>query len=183
METTTAIVIVILAAVLLLTAAGIWWASRRKQTSGLRSTFGPEYERTIEEVGDRREAERALKERQMRVERLRIVPLNYEDVERFSGEWRVVQARFVDNPKSALKEADELVGKVMERRGYPVGDFEQRAADVSVDHAEVVTNYRTAHEITMRSEKGNATTEEMRQAMHHYRALFDDLLQTAEVRR
>lgn len=119
----------------------------------------------------------------MRVERLRIVPLNYEDVERFSGEWRVVQARFVDNPKSALKEADELVGKVMERRGYPVGDFEQRAADVSVDHAEVVTNYRTAHEITMRSEKGNATTEEMRQAMHHYRALFDDLLQTAEVRR
>jgi FtsZ-interacting cell division protein ZipA len=180
MDTTTIIVIVALAAILLVAFGLIWWATRARQSSNLRSTFGSEYERTVEETGDRREAERELRRRQERVERLRIVPLSYEDVERYSGEWRVVQARFVDNPKSALKEADDLVGNVMEKRGYPVNDFEQRAADVSVDHPDVVTNYRTGHEIARRDD---ATTEEMRQAMQHYRALFDDLLQTAEVRR
>jgi hypothetical protein len=180
MDTTTVIVIVALAAILLVAFGLIWWASRSKQTSNLRSSFGSEYDRTVEETGDRRQAERELRERQQRVERLHIVPLSYEDVERYSGEWRVVQAHFVDSPKSALKEADDLVGKVMDKRGYPVGDFEQKAADVSVDHPDVVTNYRTAHEIARRDD---ATTEEMRQAMQHYRALFDDLLQTAEARR
>lgn len=180
---TIVMVAIIIAVVAVAGLAMAWFGAQKRKTDGLRSNFGSEYDRTVGDVGDRRRAEQELKSRQERVQRLHIKPLSHDQVQTYAAEWREVQARFVDDPKAALHEADELVGQVMEKRGYPVGDFEQQAADVSVDHADVVTNYRTAHRISKASDDGGATTEEMRQAMHHYRALFDDLLQTAEARR
>ena len=152
---------------------------RRKRTEQLRRRFGPEYERTVREAGDVRKGEAALQAREARVERFHIRELSTQDSTRFSDAWRRVQAQFVDDPKSSVTEADRLVGEVMHARGYPVGDFDQRVEDISVDHPNVVMNYRAARDIARDHARGRATTEDLRQAMVHYRALFTELLGTA----
>jgi hypothetical protein len=182
MDTMTIVAIIVIVAVVLLAVGAVVWASQNRSRR-LRESFGSEYDRTVAEAGDRRAAEKELQQRQARIEKLRIKPLTHDECNAFLDRWHGVQAKFVDDPKKALHEADDLIGEVMEKRGYPVGDFEQRAADVSVDHPNVVTNYRLAHNISRASDQDNATTEEMRQAMQSYRALFDDMLQTAEARR
>jgi hypothetical protein len=159
-----------------------WLLLRKRRTERLRDRFGPEYDRAVRDKGEVRKAEAALEARQARVARLHIRPLESADATRFSREWRSVQALFVDDPKAAITNADRLVGEVMRARGYPVGDFEQRVEDISVDHPDVVRNYRAAHDIALDHASGRTSTEDLRQAMVHYRALFTDLLgaQTAE---
>ena len=153
-------------------------ATRKRRTDELHSKFGPEYERLVRQHGDPQHAERELADRMDRVKHLQIRPIDAEHRRRFAEAWRSDQARFVDDPKGAVVEADRLVADLMQVRGYPVGDFEQRAADVSVDHPHVVQNYRAAHDIAMREQRGEASTEDLRAAMVHYRALFEDLLET-----
>ena len=166
--------------VLALIAIGAWLWSRKQQSERLAQRFGPEYDRTLNEHGDRAKAEAELRARERRVEKLTIVPLAPAEAQQFSRSWRELQARFVDNPKGVLLEADRLVRELMLRRGYPMGDFERRAADISVDHPAVVDHYRAAHAIAERDHRGEADTEDMRQAVVHYRALFDELLEVAE---
>src|SRR6266542_1088919 len=169
-------------AVVIAAMIGVWcW--RKRRSDHLRARFGPEYDRTVQQTGAVRQAEAALEARARRVERLHIRPLTAEDATRFSGAWRRIQAQFVDNPKGAVTEADRLVGEVMQTRGYPVGDFEQRVADVSVDHPNVVMNYRAARDIAQEHERGQASTEDLRQAMVHYRALFHELLEVVPAAR
>jgi hypothetical protein len=160
----------------LLVVAG-WLILRKKETQTLEKRFGPEYDRAVDELGSRTKAEAELKARQKRVEQLHIVPLAPADASRFSEAWRALQGRFVDNPKGVLAEADQLVRDLMQKRGYPMGDFDRRAADISVDHPAVVDHYRAAHEIAMRDSRGEVDTEGMRQAVIHYRALFAELLE------
>jgi hypothetical protein len=172
-------IVIAAAAVVILFA--IWWAaSRKSRTSHLREGFGPEYDRTVEEAGSRRKAESELSDREKRREDLDIKPLAPGARDRFADRWSTVQERFVDDPGGSLKDAHVLVVEVMRERGYPTDDFEQRAADVSVDHPDVVENYRSAHAIT---ERDDADTEDQRQALVHYRALFDELLETQPVNR
>jgi hypothetical protein len=165
---------------IILIGAIVWITLSRVRSQRLRQRFGTEYERTIRTEGNVRKAEAELEARAKRVARLHIRPLNPTDAQRFDAAWSAVQARFVDDPRGAVTEADRLVGEVMAARGYPVGDFEQRVADVSVDHPDVVMNYRAAREIALQHAEGHATTEDLRQAMVHYRALFRDLLETAK---
>jgi hypothetical protein len=175
--TTTQITIVIAVAVVLLAGITTWLLIRKQRTKRLRSQFGGgEYSRAVKEGGSRRQAEAALDERAERVERLHIRPLPPSDRARFVESWSRVQARFVDGPGGAVMEADQLLGDVMTVRGYPVSDFEQRAADISVDHPLVLANYRAAHESALRQKSGQASTEDLRQAMIHYRTLFDELV-------
>lgn len=176
MEPVQLLVIVLLIA---LVAVVAWFAYQRQQSNRLKERFGPEYERTVGEVGDRRQAETELQERAKRVQQLNIRPLEPAERDRFASEWRTAQTRFVDEPGAAVGDADRLIGQVMEARGYPVDDFEQRAADVSVDHGNVVQHYRAAHDIALRQRGDGADTEDLRQAMVHYRALFDELLETS----
>jgi len=150
---------------------------RVRRTEQLRERFGTEYEHTIGRTGDVRRAEAALEARETRVERLRIRPLTADEVRRFTTEWQNVQARFVDEPAGALMQADRLIGDVMAARGYPIGDFEQRVDDISVDHPNVVINYRAARAIAEEHARHPVSTEDMRQAMVHYRALFRDLVE------
>lgn len=161
---------------LLAVAALLQW--RRHHSHTLEKHFGPEYERTVSKFGSRSKAERELAERERRVEKLEIVPLSREDATRFSESWKGLQARFVDDPKSSLAEADALVRDLMHKRGYPMGDFERRAADISVNYPMVVDHYRAAHDIALRDRRGEADTEAQRQALIHYRALFSELLET-----
>ncbi len=168
--------IVIAIAVIAVVAAIAFFLSRRRTSGRLRSRFGPEYERTLEETGDRREAEAELRDRQKRVSRFEIRPLAPSDRDRFVVAWRAIQAEFVDAPKTALAKGDDLLTEVMRARGYPVEDFEQRAADLSVDHPTVVQNYRAGRDIAHLHQQGRADTEDLRQAMIHYRALFDELV-------
>jgi hypothetical protein len=149
---------------------------RRKKTEHLRARFGSEYERTVLERGSERNAEAALAAREQRVDSLKIHDLAPAERERFLNEWQLVQSRFVDHPRGSVIEADELVASLMHARGYPVVDFEQRAADISVNHPRVVENYRSAHAIAQRPTSTEITTEDMRTAMLQYRALFDELL-------
>ena len=151
-------------------------AREQQRRAQLRQTFGPEYERVMRERGDRRAAEHELAGRYERRQQLDIRPLSTEQRDAYGGEWNDVQARFVDMPADAVRDADSLLSRVMRERGYPVADFEQRAADVSVDHPGVVDNYRRAQAISQRSAAGQASTEDLRQAMVHYRSLFIDLL-------
>jgi hypothetical protein len=174
--------IVVAVAVLVVIALAAWFVYQKKQSHRLQQRFGPEYKRAIDQLGSRTKAESELKARQKRVERLHIVPLPPPEVARFSQAWKAVQSRFVDNPKNAVVEADKLVRELMQKRGYPVGDFERRAADISVDHPNVVQNYRAAQAIAMRSERGGADTEELRKAVVHYRALFAELLEVQEAK-
>lgn len=155
-----------------------WLLYERRRSEQLRSEFGSEYKRTVETTGDKRAAEAELRERQERVEALDIRPLPANERDSYAQQWREVQARFVDEPGTAITDADALIGKVMEARGYPVSDFEQRVADVSVGHANVVEHYRAAHEIASRRDDLSTDTEALRQAMVHYRALFEDLLES-----
>ena len=173
------VLVIVLAVALVAAAIVAWFAMRRQRSARLREQFGPEYEQTVEEIGSRRRAEAELSERRARVERLKIVPLAREDAQALGLRWQQVQARFVDDPAAAVGEANSLVNDTMRRRGYPIDDFEQRVADVSVDHPLVVSNYRDARAIAMRNEEGRASTEDLRQAIVHYRALFADLLEDA----
>lgn len=161
-----------------LISAVVWITLSRVRSQRLRERFGPEYQRTVRSEGTVRKAEAALEARAKRVQSLDIRPLSPEDATRFDAVWRGVQTRFVDDPRGAVTEADRLIGEVMGKRGYPVGDFEQRVADISVDHPDVVMNYRAAREIALQHAEGKANTEDLRQAMVHYRALFRDLLET-----
>ena len=171
---TLAIAAVVILAVL---AIAFWLWNQKQQSRRLEQRFGPEYNRTVDELGSRSKAEAELRNRERRVERLEIVPLAPADAERFSQEWKTLQGRFVDNPKGVLMEADQLVRELMLKRGYPMADFDHRAADISVHHPAVVEHYRAAQEIALRDRRGEADTEEMRKAVVHYRALFDDLLE------
>ncbi len=174
---------VIAAAIVVLVVIAVFVAAfsrlRVRRTDQLRQRFGPEYERTIGRTGDVRRAEAALQARETRVERLRVRPLTTDEVRRFSAEWQNVQARFVDEPAGALAQADRLIGDIMAARGYPVGDFEQRVDDISVDHPNVVMNYRAARAIADEHARHPVSTEDMQQAMVHYRALFRDLVEDA----
>ena len=172
------IVIVVIAIVVL--AAIAWTVARKRRSEALRNRFGPEYERTVRQVGPGK-AESVLLERKERVEKFRIRELDAAERERFVSEWRAVQSRFVDDPKGAVTDADTLVAQVMQARGYPMSDFDQRAADISVDHPRVVDNYRAAREIALRHRRGEAATEDLRQAVVYYRSLLDELLETKPI--
>jgi hypothetical protein len=180
----TQIGIVIAAFVMLVADTAIWLFTRKRRTERLRTRFGgAEYDRALQESGNRRQAEAVLDKRTDRVVSLHIQPLGPGDRARFVESWRKVQARFVDGPGGAVTEADQLLGDVMSTRGYPVSDFEQRAADISVDYPSVLENYRSAHKIAIRQTQGQASTEELRQAMIHYRTLFDELVGEPEMAR
>jgi hypothetical protein len=173
----------ILAAVLLVALiAVIAWASaqrRRKESLRLQQRFGPEYLRLVNELG-RGKAEAELAGREKRVATLTLAPLTAAEAARFRDAWVAIQARFVDDPKTSVVEADHLVYDLMAKRGYPMGDFERRAADISVGHPAVVSNYRAARAIALRDERGESTTEELRKAVVHYRALFEELLEVRD---
>jgi hypothetical protein len=169
------IVAAIVIAILAVIAGAAWYVTRQRRSRKLRSEFGSEYTR-VEATEGSRGADRELQRRRQRVERLNIMPLPREEAESLSIRWRDVQARFVDSPSQAISEADALVTEAMRKRGYPMGDFDQRAADISVDHPGVVSDYRSARAIAVRNATGDASTEELRQAIVHYRALFADLL-------
>lgn len=177
MDSTIAVVIVAVAAVALL---GLVALGRQRRSADLKARFGPEYSHVVDTYGDKGKAEAELVAREKRVKDLPIRALAPPERERFSQSWQAIQARFVDEPARAVTGAAALVKDLMAARGYPVGDFEQRAADISVDYPVVVSNYRAAREIAMKNDSGKATTEDLRQAMVHYRALFRELLQTAE---
>ncbi|HKC25091.1 MAG TPA: hypothetical protein VKF32_10140 [Thermoanaerobaculia bacterium] len=172
------VVLIVVAAIAVLAIAGLAYVLlARRRREHLHKRFGPEYEHEVAAVGNAKKAEARLEEREKRVEKLRIRPVPPEMADRFARSWQQVQARFVDEPGAAVSEADALVRKVMETRGYPVGTFEQNAADISVDHPLVVSNYRAAHEIALKRDRGEASTEELRQAFVHYRALFSELIE------
>jgi len=167
------------AAVIVLALIG-WAIASKRRSDHLKGRFGDEYQRVVTTDG-RRTGEAELREREKKVQNLTIRPLSTAEAQRFAQLWTETQARFVDQPGGALADADRLVGDVMVARGYPVEDFEARAADVSVDHPNLVDHYRTAHGVAERHTIGQATTEEMRQAMIHYRALFSELLETEDL--
>ena len=177
MEAVEWLVLVVVLLLVLAIAAAIAKQGRKRRSEQLRSEFGPEYDRTVEATGKRTQAERELAERRERRRQLDIRPLPPGERQAFAERWRATQERFVDDPTLAVREADRLVAEVMTRRGYPVEDFEQRARDVSVDHPEVVQEYRAAHDISELNDRGQASTEQLRQAMVHYRALFSELLE------
>jgi hypothetical protein len=169
--------------VLAMLALAAWFfAKRRWQSHRLEQRFGTEYGRTVNALGGRAKAESDLKAREKRVERLTITPLASAEAARFTQAWNALQGRFIDNPKGVVVQADQLVRELMLKRGYPVGDFEHRAGDISVDHPTIVQSYRLAQAIAVRDERGVADTEELRQAVVHYRALFDELLEVRVVK-
>lgn len=168
------IAVVIGAAVLVVLLA--WLAARQRRSRRLAETFGPEYRRAVETAGKKSKAEAELEARARRIRELDIRPLNEAERDRYHEMWRRAQERFVDAPAMAVAEADELVAEVMRVRGFPATDFEQRAADVSVVFPKLVTDYRGAHAIALSSARQSAGTEDLRQAMVHYRALFEELL-------
>jgi hypothetical protein len=168
-------VAIIVAVIVVVIGAIAFAVLQKRRTEKLRQHFGPEYDRAVAEGGNKRIAESRLEERTERVKQFHIRPLIPEDRARFTEQWDRVQAHFVDAPAGAVAEADQLIGDLMATCGYPVGDFDQRAADISVEHPIVTQNYRSAHEIALRQARGQASTEDLRRAMIHYRALFDDL--------
>jgi hypothetical protein len=174
MDTWVWIVIAVVAAVVVLGV--IWAATRTRRTRSLQDRFGREYDRTVDHVGGRREAERELRDREKRHEQLALQPLSPEARDRYLREWQRTQGRFVDDPTGAVAQADDLVQRVMRERGYPVEDFDQRAADISVEHPELVEKYRTADGIARAGERREASTEDLRHSVRHYRALFVELL-------
>lgn len=155
--------------------------SRKKRSEHLRQQFGPEYDKVLQQHGDARHAEAVLADREKRVDKFTIRTLSQTDRDRFLADWANVQRRFVDDPAFAVNEADALVTQVMAARGYPMADFEQRAADISVNYPRVVQNYRSARVIVIRHGQGQASTEELRQAMVHYRSLFEELMDAGKI--
>jgi hypothetical protein len=171
---------IMLAGVVMLVIAVLMWLyvqKRRSTTAGLRQKFGAKYERTVQQQGSEQKAEAKLADRQERVEKLNIRDLDPMERERFSKQWESAQSRFVDSPGGAVAEADDLVSSLMKTRGYPVSDFDQRAADIFVDDPRVVENYRSAHDIALRVGTNGASTEDLRTSMIHYRSLFEELVQ------
>src|SRR5207248_5560606 len=174
MDTWVWIVIAVAAAIVLL---GLILRARARRTRSLKETFGPEYDRAVEQAGGTRDAERELRERQKRHEALDIRPLSPEARDRYVRQWQSTQTRFVDDPKGAVAEADQLVQQVMKDRGYPTDDFDRRVDEVSVAHPQLVEKYRTANGIARASERDEASTEDLRHSVRHYRALFAELLE------
>jgi hypothetical protein len=172
--------ILIAIAAVLLVAAVAAAAFTRRRTSNLQQRFGHEYDRTVQQRGSRRKAEAELGSRVERRESLEIRTLSPDARERFLDSWRQLQTQFVDDPAGSVTRADALIASIMSERGYPVDDFERRAADISVDHPQVVERYRSAHGIAQKNDRGEATTEDLRQAIKHYRALFEELVEPAE---
>jgi hypothetical protein len=168
-------VLIVVAAVIVL-AVVVWRAMTTRRTRQLQDRFGPEYNRTLDSSDSKRDAEAELRAREERREQLDIRPLPAAARDRYIDEWQRVQALFVDDPQGAVHDGDMLIQSVMRDRGYPVDDFEQRSADVSVDHPRVVENYRQGHQLANASARGDGTTEDLRQAMRHYRALFEELV-------
>jgi hypothetical protein len=184
LSTTQIIITIAVAVVVIVAFIAVWQSSRKRRTQKLRTQFGSaEYTRAVTEGGSQQKAEAALTARAARVEKLRIKPLAPGDRARFIESWAKLQARFVDGPGGAVTDADQLLGDVMSTRGYPVSDFEQRAADISVDHPLVLENYRAAHQYALRQSTGEANTEDLRQAMIHYRTLFEELVNEPEIAR
>lgn len=173
-QTSTMLAVVV---VLVLVALGAWFFIQKRQSERLQQRFGPEYARTVDTLGSRTKAESELKAREERVGKLTIVPLSPSDASVFSQAWANLQASFVDNPQGVVAQADQLVRELMAKRGYPMADFEHRAADISVDHPAVVENYRAAQLIAARDARGEASTEDLRNAVVHYRVLFNELLE------
>jgi hypothetical protein len=171
-------ILIVIAAVVVVAVIAV--AARQRRTAALRQRFGPEYDRAVQDRQGRRPAEAELRDREKQRARLEIRPLPEDARARFAEEWREVQERFVDQPAEAVVAADRLVHSVMETRGYPMGDFEAQADLVSVDHPEVVENYRAAHGIHQRAEQQQASTEDLREALVRYRSLFEELLQAGD---
>lgn len=176
------ILILVLIGIVLVAAIAIWFAMRQRRTHALRDRFGDEYDRTLHEHGRRSAAEEALEKREERVAELDIRPLTPANKAQFIHEWQDVKADFVDSPVEAALHADRLLAKIMQVRGYPMADFDRRYEDLTVDHREVAVHYRAGHEIAERQGRGEATTEDLRQAMQHYEALFDDLVSDTDER-
>ncbi|MCU1338334.1 MAG: putative secreted protein [Bryobacterales bacterium] len=173
---TASLMVLILAIAALALAAIMFY--QRERTRKLKTKFGPEYDRLVQREGSTRRGEAILESSDKRVGQFNIRPLSREECARFGADWRAVQEHFVDDPRRAVAQADHLINKALRLRGYPVGDFEQQAADLSVDHARVVEDYRTAHQVAMEDDRGQATTEDLRRAMQHYRNLFEHVLDT-----
>ena len=164
---------------LIIIGVGLWMVvTRRKRAERLQEHFGPEYERTVQSLGDEKKAQTELVERQKHVDTLDIRPLSALERERYLVDWTAVQSQFVDEPGEAIVAADRLIMEVMQLRAYPVSDFEQRVADVSVSYPTLVSNYRAAREIALKNAQQQASTEELRQAMIYYRSLFEELVGT-----
>ena len=178
MSTTTAVLLILVIGGL---AAAAWFLIARRRTRQLRSRFGPEYEHAVHEFGTQARAEEALRKREKRMERLPLHTLSREDSDRLANRWQQLQVRFVDDPAASIRGADSLITEVMQTRGYPMTDFDRRTEDISVDHPVVVQNYRTAHEIALRHENGQASTEDLRRALVCYRDLFDEMIEAHEV--
>ncbi|MFB9239260.1 hypothetical protein ACFFWC_27635 [Plantactinospora siamensis] len=173
MSSTSILVIVVIVVVLAVLVGVVVVAGRRR---ALRNRFGPEYDRVVAEQDSRSAAERELRERERRHAELTLNPLSEESRERYASAWEEIQARFVDEPSEAVGAADELVTRLVAERGYPTENYEDQLAHLSVEHARTLTNYRDAHEINLANARGEASTEQLRQAVVHYRALFADLL-------
>jgi hypothetical protein len=180
MNNTYLIVIVVLVLVIMGAILGPIFA-RRKRSDRFHDKFGTEYDHTVQTMGDEKKAQAALNDRQKHVDTLDIRPLSIKERERYLADWTAVQAKFVDEPGQATVEADHLIMEVMQVRAYPISDFEQRAADISVSYPELVSNYRAARVIALKNEQHQADTEELRQAMIYYRSLFEELLGTEAV--
>jgi hypothetical protein len=173
---------IVLIVIVLLVIAAIWYATQTSRRKKLQTTFGPEYDRVVADTGNRADAEKELREREKRHAELELKPLSAESQATYSKAWEEVQIQFVDNPGEALATADSLTTKLIAERGYPTADYDDRLADLSVEHAQTLQHYRDAHAISLRSSTGEASTEDLRQALVHYRALFADLLGTEPVK-
>jgi hypothetical protein len=173
MSSTQVVVLVLVIVVVLAVAVALWYASRRR---ALRQRFGPEYDRTVAEKDSRLAAERELRDRERRHAQLQLRELDPESRERYASSWEQIQAKFLDDPNTAVNEADELVTRLIAERGYPTGDYDEQVANLSVEHATTLGHYRDAHDLYLVNERGEATTEQLRQALVHYRELFADLL-------
>jgi len=180
MNSTYIVVTVVLVLVILGAILGSVFV-RRRRTERLHDRFGPEYDHTVQAMGDEKKAQTELDERRKRVEALDIRPLSVSERERYLADWTAVQSKFVDEPGQAILDADRLIMEVMQKRAYPISDFEQRAADISVNYPALVSNYRSARVIATKNEQHLADTEELRQAMIYYRSLFDELLGTEAI--
>jgi len=177
------LLIIVLVVAVIVVAAIVSLILRKRRSEKLRQRFGPEYDRVVKQQGDPKKAEGVLEFREKRREKFKIRPLSASDKSSFEYRWNEVQRQFVDDPRGAVTLADSLITDVMQTRGYPMGDFEQRAADISVDHPVVVDNYRAGREIALRHSRGQASTEDLRQAMVHYRTLFDELVHDDNLKR
>lgn len=177
----TTLIITVIAVVVVLGLIMALVFSRRQRTKRFKNNFGAEYDRTVKSAGNEKKAQAELDDRQKHVDSMNIRPLSISERERYQSEWKTIQAKFVDEPGQATIEADHLIMEVMKARAYPVSDFEQRAADISVNYPSLVTNYRAAREIAIKNEQKSANTEELRHALIHYRSLFDELLKEEAV--